>query len=632
MGKRIAWPAAAVLLLAWAARVVRLFDVPPGLSQDEILDADIALFIRQGRHALFFREGFGHEPLYHYWAVPFQALLGDNWLSVRLPPAVLGLLLIALTIGWLRGKGPARLALGTGLLLAVSWWPIIFSRIGIRPILLPLFLVGSAWLWEKKRPLASGLVLGLSFYTYTAARAMLLLPLVLLGYTAFEKWRSRETAPWSPAIRLAAAAYGLYLPLQIVLWVDPTLQQRLEQLSGPLDQLRQGDWQPILGTMGRTLGVFTFVGDPRWTYTVPEIPLFDPLTGLLFYAGLAVLLWRAFRERPAAFAAAWFGLGLLPSALSPQAPSIIRLIGILPLVYYLVVLGAERLLALGGRRFTGSAGWLLIGLAVLLGGVRSWIHGFQTWPAERETRLRYGTVWQAIGRAWEQTPEVTPVVADSWVDPIDQDSLRRDVGRPVAARWVQTGEGVVSGALVLPPGPARLYVPEYAPPAAELMAALGLEDPLFRQFSNPDFAVYALPEEAAIPRLSDPVTFDGRLTLLGWRWVSAPEDPTLQLLSYWEIGAPLPADLSIFLHFAGESGQPLAQHDGLDALHASLQPGDRLLQRHVISRPADLPAGHYELRLGLYERTSGRRWPLAGEGEDYFLMGRVEFDGLELRR
>ena len=98
------WPLLAllILLLAAAFRLVALGDVPPGLAQDEVLDADIALFIRGGEHALFFRHGYGHEPLYHYLAAPFAPLLGDNWLAIRLPSVYLGLLLVALTRRWAR--------------------------------------------------------------------------------------------------------------------------------------------------------------------------------------------------------------------------------------------------------------------------------------------------------------------------------------------------------------------------------------------------------------------------------------------------------------------------------------------------------------------------------------------------
>ena len=116
------WLAAAlaVLLLAAAFRLVALADVPPGLAQDEILDADIALFIRGGEHALFFRHGYGHEPLYHYLAAPFAPLLGDNWLAIRLPSVILGMLLVALTLRWERRDFGATAALVTGLGLAVG--------------------------------------------------------------------------------------------------------------------------------------------------------------------------------------------------------------------------------------------------------------------------------------------------------------------------------------------------------------------------------------------------------------------------------------------------------------------------------------------------------------------------------
>ena len=172
--------AGATLLLAAALRLIALQTVPPGLAQDEVLDADIALFIRGGQHALFFREGYGHEPLYHYFAAPFQVLLGDNMLAMRLPSVILGLLLVALTLAWARREFGSLAAVVAGLGLATGWWPILFSRIGIRPILEPVLLLLMAWFWPR-RPWAAGLFLGLSLYSYTGARVVLLLPAGLLS-------------------------------------------------------------------------------------------------------------------------------------------------------------------------------------------------------------------------------------------------------------------------------------------------------------------------------------------------------------------------------------------------------------------------------------------------------------------
>ncbi|MEM9777384.1 MAG: hypothetical protein AAF902_22590, partial [Chloroflexota bacterium] len=181
--------ALAILFFAVVLRLIGFQDVPPGLVRDEVLNADIVEFIRNGQHALFFREGFGHEPLYHYFGVPFQILLGDNALAIRYPSIILGMLLTALSIPWAkRLTGSRTAALLTALGLAIGWWPIIFSRIGLRAISLPVLLLLAHYAWMRGRPMQSALWIGLSFYTYTAARVMLALPILLFVDAVFLGW------------------------------------------------------------------------------------------------------------------------------------------------------------------------------------------------------------------------------------------------------------------------------------------------------------------------------------------------------------------------------------------------------------------------------------------------------------
>ncbi|UCC52319.1 MAG: hypothetical protein JSV68_25000, partial [Anaerolineaceae bacterium] len=244
--------ATAVLLLAALLRLVALRDVPPGLSQDEVLNADVVTFIRQVYHTLFFREGYGHEPLYHYWAVPFQILFGDNVLSIPLPAVYLGLLLVAAAMRWSKREFGPLTAVLTGLGLAISWWPIIFSRVGLRPIMEPLLLLIFAWFWPR-RPWLAGLFLGLSVYTYTGARVVFLIPLLLFLYwlvagrwiggprRRFLKWQVLQ--PLVAALIVLFASLLVVLPLALALRADPTLQQRVQQLEGPLTALQRGDLQ-----------------------------------------------------------------------------------------------------------------------------------------------------------------------------------------------------------------------------------------------------------------------------------------------------------------------------------------------------------------------------------------------------
>jgi hypothetical protein len=638
--------ATAVLLLAAAMRIVLLPDLPPGLAQDEVLDADIAQFIRQGQHAIFFREGYGHEPLYHYFAAPFAPLLGDNVLAVRLPSIILGLLLIAATMRWLRRDFGPLVAVVTGALLAVSWWPIIFSRIGIRPIMLPLFLVGVAYFWQR-RPWLAGLCLGLSLYTYTAARVVFLIPLFFIAYQFMERRLSRWRPGPNPALPvtrylpplLILLLTGLiYLPLGLTLRADPSLQQRVEQLSGPLDALRAGDAGPIWETTRATLGIFSLTGDPRTTYTVPDLPLFDPVTAVFFHLGLLLLIWR-WRQPRYALLLIWLLVGLIPSAVTPDAPSIIRLIGAMPVVYLLPALflgkvalpGVKRIVyfitwhspnqkavtqsyAEDAQSFTEKSGektlYLIVFFLIAISLIRTVHYGFVVWPQMDEVRLeKYETVWLDVARHVRgESFEQPLLMTDAFYLPITADTLRRNLGYDARPRWLQTGP-TVAGALVLPwEGNGRLYVPEYAPIPSPLLAAVGLAaEPAYRSPGFPAFAVYELPTETPIPANLVGITLAEQMTLIGYELDEGEGERPLQLLTYWQVMAPLPPDLAAFVHLTGADPRPLAQHDGLDAAPATLQPGDLLIQRHLLPLSQPRPAEPVTLSVGLYRRDSGQR-------------------------
>lgn len=639
-----------ILLVASAFRLFVLEDVPPGLAQDEVLDADIAHFIRQGEHALFFSHGYGHEPLYHYWAAPFAPLLGDNYLAIRLPSVYLGLLLVALVMRWAKRDYGTTVALVAGAGLSISWWPIIFSRIGIRPILEPVLLVLAVWNWPlravaiTRRGLwaaaVAGFWFGLSTYTYTAARIILLLPmLILLIMMAQYAWERREgrrgivggdmlstQAGYAAVVLLVGAVVSL--PIFLTLRANPELQQRLEQLEGPLESLRGGDLEPVLQMTAATFGFLSFTGDPRWTYSIPDRPLFDPLTAVFAYVGLLVALWR--RRRPTYLVLSlWLIVALLPSALSPDAPSTVRLIGALPVVYLLPGIALATVIrryeSLPARR-PGERRWLITGLAitfvVLVGinGYRTIRDGFVRWPDELEAHQRYQSVLLDIGRHWSVSERAAPVVTDVFFEPIDADSLRRMIGANPEARWVQSGADV-AGAMAWPAGEgSAVYVPEYAPLDPALMEQAGLAaQPMFRSSDAPSFAVYDLPDppENVTGRAGSVfATPDGALTVAlvgGSR--PAVDQGRLAFGSWWRIAAPLPSDTTIFVHLLDESGALIAQYDGLDAAATTMREGDVILQRHSLALPDNLPAGAYTLNLGLYRRGDGRRFISTGRGD-----------------
>jgi len=502
-----------------------------------------------------------------------------------------------------------------------------------------LWLVGMAWFWPQPgrdgwvRPLFAGLFLALSIYTYTPAQVMLLLPplyavyaLLLVRLTTRPEDRPPFFRPAGPPLLVFLTALLLALPLFLTLRAEPTLLQRLDQVAGPLDALRTGRVQPLLENSVLTLGVFGWTGDPRPTYTLPGRPIFGWGGFLLFAAGLLLALWRGRNQSRYGFILLWLGVALLPSIATTAAPSTIRLINALPVVYLLPALALDAMFKQFHKR--EATVWLarpvpmitlaLLLLAAVLG--RTLRDGFVRWPAEVETRLRYQTVFRDMAGDWQANPAGTPVFSDAFYEPIDHDSLRRHLAVDnLDARWVQNG-----AALVFPAqSGAVLYVPEYTPIDPLLATAAGLPaEPDYRSNDSPTFARYALPASVTLSPLSRPEPFGERLTLQGYARLPVEGNGELPLLTHWTVDAPLPPDLALFVHLLDGNGEIIAQYDGLDA--ARLQAGDQFLQVHRLPLPDPLPTGPFTIQLGVYSRESGSRLlrpePPPGEPVDRIIV------------
>ena len=184
-----------ILLLAGFLRIYELGNIPNGFFADEAANGyDSYSVLKTGRSqiGLHFPFFFKHHNvdsisgIYIYSSIPFIFLLDLNEFSTRLAAAIYGILTVLITYFLsYRLLNNRNVALIAALLLAVSVWHIMFSRLALRGITLPFFFSFGLYLLLKGHSKAiysivSGIVLGFSFYTYTVAR--LFLPVFLLGY------------------------------------------------------------------------------------------------------------------------------------------------------------------------------------------------------------------------------------------------------------------------------------------------------------------------------------------------------------------------------------------------------------------------------------------------------------------
>jgi len=224
------------LILAGALwlRVYRIDLVPWGLNNDEAINAIEANEIAQGKKfATVTERGLNRETMFHELAaVSYRnpGLLGLNVL--RALPALFGLnartisdpledaifplravsiLVAMLTLVALyffaRAFFGVRVALVALFFLAVSPWHLLYSRVGERTILAPLFMLLTAGLFLRALRTGRiadhvfwGLALGLGFWTYTTFRA------VPIAIAAFYVWRTlRRRTGWNFKPLLAGA-------------------------------------------------------------------------------------------------------------------------------------------------------------------------------------------------------------------------------------------------------------------------------------------------------------------------------------------------------------------------------------------------------------------------------------------
>ena len=189
-----------ILLIATAFRCVAADSAPPGWRDDELIEFTMDRRIADGWRPLFITEAEGHEPVYHYLHAATIVLFGDNLIGYKWLPMAFGLLTIALTYALARKMFGGRVALLAAALLAVSFWPVMYARFGVRHIGTLPWLLAAMYLLYPPTPTPTlprfsgegvravgrialaGICLAAGLMTYFAGRAV---PLILAGFLGY---------------------------------------------------------------------------------------------------------------------------------------------------------------------------------------------------------------------------------------------------------------------------------------------------------------------------------------------------------------------------------------------------------------------------------------------------------------
>jgi hypothetical protein len=108
------------------------------------------------------------------------------------------------------------------------------------------------------------------------------------------------------------------------------------------------------------------------------------------------------------------------------------------------------------------------------------------------------------------------------------------------------------------------------------------------------------------------VDFNRQIRLTGYH-LNQPLTPgsELKLTLFWQVEAPIQVDFTVFVQLVDGASRILAQGDGRPQAGfyptPAWQSGETIVDQHSFTLPGDIPAGQYDLLVGLYEAETGLR-------------------------
>ncbi|MCP4535844.1 MAG: glycosyltransferase family 39 protein [Chloroflexi bacterium] len=655
-----------VVALALFLRLWRIDLFPPGVHYDEVIDLWDGLRISSGEYFLYTPHGWGREALYYYLLALVLKVVPYNLLALRLTAVACSIGAMWVTYCLVCRQTKPIVAWLTLAWYAVLFWSVFLGRSGNRAIILPLMvnltILAFWWAWDTRpdqskhkmrRYLCAGVLFGATMYTYQPARFVPFLFFAFILYAALFH-RQRFCTDWRGFGVFFVVTALVSAPLIATLLANPGAEGHRDWTIEPYTQLMSGNVLPVWQNMIATAKMFSISGDPLVSYNVPGRPLFVPTwTGVFFYAGLALALWR-WRRPFYAFALIWLGVMLAPTILTISAPNHLRAAAALPPITLLAALALGEFIDWAASRWGRTYAAISLALvvaALVLTGRATWQDYFVAWPEAKPKAWEnmYNAPIISVIDHLRSDPDPRPVAISSRniVDahPFIVDTiLERD---DLAIRWMDT-----FGAFAMPAGhdEVRLFVTKRRWIDDDLFSFIGLgampvtyEDDfaLFEaRFSDWDVVerlVYALPASAPFPtdlltahQMTLPVTIENTVQLESIRELppSLNAGQTLTFFSTWQVlSSTTGKSLAMFVHLLNDNGELVAQQDGLGYPLHTWQPGDRFVHVHHISAGASLPAGQYWIQLGFYEGTTGQRWLIRDNERvlgDRLLVGAVE--------
>lgn len=331
-----------ILLVASVFRFQKITSVPVTFPEEIQSQATAVNALSEGLKVFY--PGKGQESLYtDLSAVSIKFFSKYPW-APRAVSAIAGLLTVLGLFFLGRSLFDWRIGAIASYLLGISFWHVLFSRLGLSEILAPLFAVWCLYFFWRGLSTArlvnfgiSAIFFGAGFYSSTVFWAMLpVLIITIIAYrSAIIKDFSHEKYVYTNSRILRGLALFLVIGLLVVLPIYFAF------FAKPSELFLKGHFVFSPGNIGNTFAMFNFKGDANPYHNIPGQPLLIWPISALFAIGFIRSWIKLFKTRKKhghfstlqAMLLSWFIVGALASAFSDTLPNAMKLLLISPTVF-----------------------------------------------------------------------------------------------------------------------------------------------------------------------------------------------------------------------------------------------------------------------------------------------------------
>lgn len=604
-----------IVLLAAFFRLYRLDQLPPGLHYDEAFNATMAQRVLSGvERPIYFTEDLTEEPMAIYLTALSFGLFGVSPWSIRLVSALAGIATVVaiyfLARALFQSRGTAALA---AFVLAILYWHVNFSRLGMEPIFVPLTMtLAFEFLWHALRPNPltpfpyraggwgiGGIFLAATQYTYKAA---LFVPILFVAFIGTEILIDRKF--WTRHRRglfiCVAIAILVFAPLGLYLATHPA-----QFFERPSTVTATTTVTTIIDHTIKVAGMFFVQGDENPRSNLPGRPALDPFLAIGFIVGIAVCIVRI-RKTESRFLLLWLVVMSLPSVLTDFAPHFGRNIGATPAIALIIAYGFSFIITQTHYRLLLTTVYCLLLTGFVFSTFSTFSDYFNVWGSRTGLFDSFDVGQLTLA----QKLRARPADESLYLSPVDAHHYTIQFG--LAGRAVASFDG--RHALVIPASAATYGIitrddPQSITRLQSIFERGRVVETVNDGTGKPYASIYRVegashvtPQKIVDARLGD------EIDLLGYD--IAQTNQSIDLNVYWRSRAATREDYTVFVQLLGVA-EPVAQIDTQPGrgsyLTSRWRPGEIVIDHYRLSIPNQLPRGEYALIIGMYNLTTGAR-------------------------